>query len=86
MKGVSGNINTLYITSVSGPKQYEIDSIQMKNYKADGYKSDKVGEQTQFFQVIKVDNQTLTYTACTATGNEYDKAIITKDFNTGFKT
>ena len=79
-------IRDRYITSVSGLKQYEIDSIQMKNYKADGYKSDKVGEQTQFFQVIKVDNQTLTYTAYTATGNEYDKAIITKDFNTGFKT
>jgi 3',5'-cyclic AMP phosphodiesterase CpdA len=86
VKGVSGNINTLYITSVSGPKQYEIDSIKMKNYKADGYKSDKVGEQIQFFQVIKVDDQTLTYTAYTATGNEYDKAIITKNFKTGFKT
>ena len=85
-KDVSGNINTLYITSVSGPKQYEIDSLQMKNYELDGYKSDKVGEQTQFFQVIKVDKQKLTYTAYTATGNEFDKAIITKDFNTGLKT
>ena len=86
LEDVSGNIKTLYITSVSGPKQYEIDLLQMKNYEADGYKSDKVGEQTQFFQVIKVDKKTLTYTAYTATGNEYDKAIITKDFNTGLKT
>ena len=33
-----------------------------------------------------VDKKTLTYTAYTATGNEYDNAIITKDFNTGLKT
>jgi molybdopterin-guanine dinucleotide biosynthesis protein len=59
VEDVSGNINTLYITSVSGPKQYEIDLLQMKNYEADGYKSDKVGEQTQFFQVIKVDKKHL---------------------------
>jgi len=81
----SGNIITLYITSVSGPKQYELDLPQMKNYEADGYKSDKVGDQTQFFQVINIDKQILTYTAYTATGREYDKAVITKDFNTGMK-
>ena len=80
-----GNIKTIYVTSVSGPKQYELDSLQIKKYKLDGYSSDKVGKQTQFFQVINIYNQTLTYTAYTATGNKYDQAVITKDFDTGTK-
>ena len=35
----SGNFNTLYITSVSGPKQYKIGLQQLDDYKADGYLS-----------------------------------------------
>ena len=82
----SGNFKTLYVTSVSGPKQYDIDIDQIKNYQADGYKPDKLAEQTQFFQVISVENDELIYSAYTALGNIYDKAIIKKDFSTGLKT
>ena len=82
----SGSFKTLYVTSVSGPKQYKVDKEQIKNYGADGYKSDKIGEQTQFFQVISVENNKLIYSAYTTLGNLYDKAIITKDFSTGEKT
>ena len=82
----SGNFKTLYITSVSGPKQYKVDREQIKNYQADGYESDKLGEQIQFFQVISVENNKLIYNAYTTLGILYDKAIITKDFSTGRKT
>ena len=82
----SGNFNTLYITSVSGPKQYKIGLQQLDDYKADGYLSNKIGEQTQFFQVISIENESLIYKAYTALGDEYDMAIITKDFTTGIKT
>ena len=82
----SGNFKTLYVTSVSGPKQYDLDKQQIKNYETDGYKSDKVGEQTQFFQVISVENDKLIYSAYTTLGDLYDKAIITKDFSNGIKT
>ena len=82
----SGSFKTLYVTSVSGPKQYKVDKEQIKNYGADGYKSDKIGEQTQFFQVISVENDKLIYSAYTTLGDLYDKAIITKDFSTGEKT
>ena len=82
----SGRFKTLYVTSVSGPKQYKVDREKIKNYGVDGYKSDKIGEQTQFFQVINVENNKLIYSAYTAVGNLYDKAIITKDFSTGEKT
>ena len=82
----SSNFNTLYITSVSGPKQYKIGLEQIKNYQLDGYKNDKLGEQTQFFQVISINEETLTYKAYTVLGDEYDTAIIKKDFSSGIKT
>jgi predicted phosphodiesterase len=82
----SQNFNTLYVTSVSGPKQYRLGLEQIKGYEDDGYKADKLGEQTQFFQVISIENEQLIYKAYTATGEEYDKAVITKDFLTGIKT
>ncbi|WP_299367593.1 FN3 domain-containing metallophosphoesterase family protein [Winogradskyella sp.] len=79
------NLGTIYVTSVSGPKQYELDKAQMKAYSAQGYQLDKAAEQTQFFQVITVENNTLTYVAYTTLGEEYDRAVITKDFSTGKK-
>ncbi len=82
----SGDIGTMYVTSVSGPKQYRIDDEQMKAYATDGYQRDKAGEQTQFFQVISVEDNTLTYVAYTVLGEEYDRAVITKNFETGKKT
>jgi hypothetical protein len=71
---------------VSGPKQYELDKEQIINYESDGYKADKFGKQTQFFQVISIENDKLIYSAYTTLGILYDKAVITKDFKTGKKT
>ena len=82
----SGIFKTLYVTSVSGPKQYKLDKDQIKNYEIDGYMSDKMGEETQFFQVINIDSNKLTYSAYTTLGDLYDRAIITKDFLSGEKT
>ena len=83
---ISGNFKTLYVTSVSGPKQYKLDKEQIKSYQADGYKSDMLGQQIQFFQVISIKNNKLIYSAYTTLGDLYDEAIITKNFATGFKT
>lgn len=82
----SGTLGTIYVTSVSGPKQYALDVEQMKTYAAEGYQRDKGAEQTQFFQVITIENNKLTYVAYTALGEEYDRAVIVKDFKTGRKT
>ena len=65
---------------------YTVDREQMGSYRAEGYRPDKTADQTQFFQVITVENDTLTYVAYTAMGEEYDRATITKDFTTGKKT
>lgn len=80
------NLGTVYITSVSGPKMYAADGKQIDSYKAEGYRPAKTADQTQFFQVITVKNNTLTYVAYTALGKEHDRATITKDFKTGKKT
>jgi predicted phosphodiesterase len=79
-------LGTVYVTSVSGPKMYTVDREQMGSYRAEGYRPDKTADQTQFFQVITVENDTLTYVAYTAMGEEHDRATITKDFATGKKT
>ena len=81
----TSDLGTVYVTSVSGPKQYKLDLNQIKSYKADGYRRDNAAEQTQFFQVVTVENNSLVYVAYTALGEEYDRAVITKDFDTGKK-
>lgn len=81
----SESLGAIYVTSVSGPKQYKLDSEQLNTYKKHGYQLVKRGEQTQFFQVIKIDGQKLTYIAYNTLGEEYDRAVILKDFNTGKK-
>ena len=81
----SKDLGTVYVTSVSGPKQYVIDDEQMRGYAVDGYSRDKKGEQTQFYQVISIEGEALTYVAYTVLGDEYDRAVIVKDFSTGRK-
>ena len=80
-----GNFKTLYVTSVSGPKQYTVDNQALNNYISDGYINQKTGEQTQFYQVISIEGNKLFYDAYTVLGDKYDSAIITKDFSTGKK-
>ena len=85
MEKETNDLGTVYVTSVSGPKQYKLDLNQIKSYKADGYRRDNAAEQTQFFQVVTVEKNSLVYVAYTALGEEYDRAVITKDFDTGKK-
>ena len=84
--GDTTELGTVYVTSVSGPKQYGLDRKQILAYKSQGYQSDKTAEQTQFFQVITVEDNTLSYVAYTVMGDEYDRATITKDFASGKKS
>ena len=63
-----------------------LDRQQLKEgYVKDGYKSDKISHLVQFFQVITIDEDKLTYVAYTATGKEYDRIVIVKDFESGEK-
>ena len=85
-KSDTPTLGTVYVTSVSGPKQYGLDRKQILAYNSQGYLSDKTAEQTQFFQVISIEDNTLSYVAYTVMGDEYDRATITKDFATGKKS
>ena len=81
-----GNLETVYVTSVSGPKQYRFNREHLKTYENEGYQLDQAANQKQFFQVITMENDTLTYVAYTVLGEEYDRFTITKDFESGKKT
>lgn len=80
-----GEIKTVYLTSVSGPKHYKLDTEQIKDYNKEGYQLDKSAQFIQFYQVITIDQNELTYVAYTSTGKEYDRAVISKNFTTGKK-
>lgn len=60
---------TVYVVSVSGPKMYAVA-------KQDWMK--RVAEQTQLYQIIRVDGDRLQYEARTATGSLYDAFELRK--------
>lgn len=76
---------TLFVTSVSGKKQYKVLQEMVDSHAIKGYQSEITAEQKQFFQVIEVNGNALTYTAYTADGEVFDQATITKDPETGVK-
>ena len=60
---------TVYVVSVSGPKMYAVADLDWDERRATG---------TQLFQLIRVDGDTLSYEAYTATGALYDAFDLTK--------
>ncbi|MEX0329805.1 MAG: fibronectin type III domain-containing protein [Puniceicoccaceae bacterium] len=83
--GLNNSLQTMFVTSMSGAKQYAITKERVEAYAQMNYTPDKMGEQKQFFQVIGVDGHELTYSAYSADGVLYDRAVITKDPETGLK-
>lgn len=84
--GEEGDLGAIYVTSVSGPKQYAADPKDMERYDKDGYQPDKHTNLVQFFQVITVEDNTLNFIAYDVLGEERDQFTITKDFKTKKKT
>ena len=80
-----GDVATMFVNSVSGPKQYEFQDVGWDQYASDEVVLVRKGENTQFFQVINIDDNVLSYEAWTATGALYDDFEMTKDRN-GKKT
>jgi 3',5'-cyclic AMP phosphodiesterase CpdA len=77
--GKDKTVDTMFVNSVSGGKQYEWDKTDWAKYEKDGVKLDRKAENTQFFQVIKIDGLKLTYEAWTADGQLYDGFTLQKD-------
>jgi hypothetical protein len=67
------------VNSVSGPKMYEFMKTGWDVYQPDGVVLDRRGENAQFFQVISVNGNALSYQAYTATGEVYDAFRLDKD-------
>lgn len=81
------SFETLYVTSVSGPKMYPQSRDKLDSYnEAHAYTSDRMAQWTQFFQVIEIDGGRLEYNAYNVLGEHFDRAVITKDLNTGAKS
>ncbi|MBX2850150.1 MAG: fibronectin type III domain-containing protein [Phycisphaeraceae bacterium] len=73
-------LGTMYVTSVSGPKMYGINREGLDAFEEQfGLVTTKTGKNTQFFQVIDVNDGRLEYRAYTATGSLYDAVAIEKD-------
>jgi len=60
---------TVYVTSMAGEKMYELDARPFFV---------KTLQNTQLFQIVKIDGNTLTLTAKTATGQVIDSFVIEK--------
>ncbi|MGD1843304.1 MAG: fibronectin type III domain-containing protein [Thermonemataceae bacterium] len=69
---------TVYVVSVSGGKMYRLKE-SWEEYKE--AKRDRAAENTQLFQVINIDGDTLTFTSYTAVGELYDKFMLIKQAN-----
>lgn len=68
--GASGKVGgTVYVVSVSGPKMYSLERSPWMQ---------RAAEDTQLFQVIRVDGNQLHYEARTARGALYDSFRLTK--------
>ncbi|MEQ1827095.1 MAG: metallophosphoesterase family protein, partial [Pirellula sp.] len=66
---VDPTTGTVYVVSVSGPKMYALQpSTVMK----------RVAEDTQLYQIIRIDGDELVYEAKTATGKLYDSFKLRK--------
>lgn len=79
------SIQTVYVNSVSGPKQYEFQKNGWDDFAADNVNLIQKAENTQFFQVITIDGKKIDYKAYTAAGELYDSFVLKKD-DTGSKT
>lgn len=74
-----GKSNTVYVVSVSGPKMYDLKEDRWETY--DGAEMERAAENTQLYQVLRVDDDTLEFRAYTATNQLYDSFDLIKRGN-----
>lgn len=68
----------MFVNSVSGPKQYKFQETGWDMYEEFDVTLARRAENTQFYQIITVDGDTLSYEARTVLGNLYDDFEMTK--------
>lgn len=78
-------VESIFVNSVSGPKMYEFMKDGWNVYRPEGVILDRKAENTQFFQVIRIDGDLLVYKAYMANGELYDAFEMRKGED-GIKT
>ncbi|MDG2524720.1 metallophosphoesterase family protein [Stenotrophomonas sp. HITSZ_GD] len=71
-----GAATPVFIVSVAGPKQYRLSDMARRTMRP-------VGEDTQLYQVLRVDPQRIAYESRTATGRLYDAFELRRDADGG---
>lgn len=71
-------VSTVFVTSAASAKSYETRDDGWESFAELGVTLERRAENTQFFQVIDIDGDSLTYEAFTATGERYDAFRIEK--------
>lgn len=71
-------LTTMFVNSVSGPKQYKFRENGWEDFASSGVKLGRLAENTQFYQVISIEGGALHYAAYTADGRLYDEVRISK--------
>jgi hypothetical protein len=71
-------VQSVYINSVSGPKQYGFNPAEWDKFKNEDVSLLRKAENTQFFQIIRIDGNELEYKAYTAAGQLYDGFTLRK--------
>ena len=77
--GAGADVEMMFVNSVSGAKMYDFKADGWSDYASEGVVLQRMAENTQFFQVIEIDGDTLRYEALTALGERYDSFAMTKD-------
>jgi hypothetical protein len=67
----AGGSGTVYVVSVSGPKMYELKPSDEQWWV-------RAAEDTQLYQVIRIDGDRLSYESHTARGHVYDAFELVK--------
>lgn len=74
----NGGVTTMFVNSVSGPKQYEFNENGWDEYEPTGVTLERMGENSQFYQIIRIDGDELNYSAYTTDGALYDQVRLSK--------
>lgn len=70
---------TMFVNSVSGAKQYEFKEGGWDDYADTGVRLERMAENSQFYQAVRIDGARLEYRAYTADGELYDEFAAVKD-------
>ncbi len=76
--GAGEVLGTMFVNSVSGPKQYKFKQDGWTSYQPSGVTLERQGENSQFYKVISVDGDKLDYATYTIDGIQYDRVVIEK--------